>query len=293
LNLWILIADRISGLSSGRRDTTQAILLGLVQGPAELLPISSSAHLTMLPRLAGWDWERLDPELRKSFEVALHGGAALALILVRRHEIADEMKRLDLRHAAILGLSFLPAAAAGLAFERTIESRLGGPRATAAGLIAGAVAMLAADRRPRRRGKGDANLGDGLALGVAQAAALIPGVSRNGATLTAARFRGFTRDQANLLSRTVALPVILGAVTLKGVRLARRRVTRRQRRFIALGVAASFVSTVASSRLIEQVERDRALAPYAIYRIALAGLILTRLGGSGSPAVQPVTPGRG
>lgn len=238
--------------------------------------MSSSAHLTMLPRLAGWDWERIDPELRKSFEVALHGGAALAMMVIRRNEIKAELKDFDLRHGAILALSFLPAAAAGLAFERTIESRLGGPRATAAGLILGGIAMALADRRPQTRGKGDATLADGLALGIAQAAALIPGVSRNGATLTAARLRGFTRDQANLLSRTVALPVILGAVGLKGTRLARRGISRRQRRWLGLGLATSFGSTVASNDLIDLIERDRALRPYALYRIALGLLILAR-----------------
>lgn len=244
----------------------------------------------MLPRLAGWDWERVDPELRKSFEIALHGGAALALMLVRRDEITAEMKSFDLRHGAILALSFLPAAVAGLAFERTIESRLGGPRSTAAGLILGGIAMALADRRPQTRGKGDANLADGLALGIAQAAALIPGVSRNGATLTAARMRGFSRDQANLLSRTVALPVILGAVGLKGTRLARRGITRRQRRWLGLGLVTSFGSTVASNDLIGLVERDRALRPYALYRIALGLLILAR-SGKGSRIRSAAAPG--
>ena len=106
--------------------------------------------------------------------------------------------------------------------ERQIERRLGGPRATAIGLLAGAAAMVLADRRPQRRGRGEAGAADGLALGVAQASALAPGVSRNGATLAAARWRGFSRDQANLLSRTVALPIIVGATALKGARLARR-----------------------------------------------------------------------
>lgn len=277
----------MSGLISGGSDTRQALTLGMVQGPAELLPVSSSAHLAMLPRLAGWDWERLDPELRKSFEVALHGGAALALVLVRRREIAGELRRLDLRHATILLLSFLPAAATGLGFERIIESRLGGPRITAAGLIAGGVAMILADRRPRWRGKGDATPADGLALGIAQAAALVPGVSRNGATLTAARMRGFTREQANLLSRTVALPVILGAVTLKGIRLVRRRISRREGKMIAIGFGASFLSTVAFNRLIGLVERDRALAPYGLYRIVFGGVILARLGHAGEHRPAP------
>lgn len=250
------------------------MILGLVQGPAELLPISSSAHLARLPEILGWDPDELDPELRKSFEIALHGGAALALLITRRAEIRSELGGFDQRRASVLLLSFLPAAAVGYRFERIIESRFGGARATAAGLILGGLAMALADRSPQVRGRGDADWKDGLALGVAQAAALIPGVSRNGATLTAARMRGFSRDQANLLSRTVALPVILGAVGLKGVRLLRRGVSRRQARWLGIGTATSFLSTMAATDLIRMVERDRALAPYAAYRIAFACLIL-------------------
>jgi undecaprenyl-diphosphatase len=118
---------------------------------------------------------------------------------------------------------------------------------------------------------------DGLALGIAQATALSPGVSRNGATLAAARWRRFTREHANLLSRTVALPVIVGATLLKGIRLRRRPLDAGVRRAMAAGAAASFASTLASQRLIQLVERDRALWPYAVYRCALAGVVLARL----------------
>jgi undecaprenyl-diphosphatase len=137
--------------------------------------------------------------------------------------------------------------------------------------------MLLADRRPQQRGRGDATLADGLALGVAQAAALAPGVSRNGITLAAARWRRFSRDQANLLSRTVALPIIVGATGLKGVRLARRGASPELRRSLAIGIVASFASTLASQRLIGLIERDRALWPYAAYRAALAAAVLAKL----------------
>jgi undecaprenyl-diphosphatase len=256
----------------------RALVLGAVQGPAELLPVSSSAHLSLLPWLARWPWDRLDPEARKSFEVALHAGAAGALLIGQRRLIAQELRDFDRRRALVVALSFVPPAIVGYGFERQIEGRLGGPRSTAMGLVAGAVAMAIADRSPQERGPGDATPWDGLALGLAQATALAPGVSRNGATLAAARWRRFTREHANLLSRTVALPVIVGATLLKGARLRRRGTSPGLRRAMATGVAASFASTLASQKLIAQVERDRALWPYAAYRLGLAATVLYRLG---------------
>jgi undecaprenyl-diphosphatase len=256
---------------------SRAIVLGAVQGPAELLPVSSSAHLTLIPWLAGWDDAGRDPELQKSFEVSLHAGAAAALLVGQRQVIAGELRSLDARKASVLALSFLPPALCGLVLERPIERRLGGPLSTAVGLLAGAAAMVAADRRPQLRDRGHATAVDGLALGLAQAAALVPGISRNGATLTAARWRGFTRQHSNMLSRTVALPVILGAAVLKGARLRRRGLPRSQRTGFAAGTATSFASTLASQALIRLVERDSALWPYAVYRAGLASVILTRM----------------
>jgi undecaprenyl-diphosphatase len=272
----------LSGGADGAIPAARAIALGIVQGPAELLPVSSSAHIVLVPWLAGWDWERLDPEVRKSFEVALHGGAALALLIGQRETILAELRCFDGRRGLLLGLSFLPAAVVGYTLERPIEQRLGGPKATAIGLLAGAAAMLVADTRPQRRGQGEATVADGLALGVAQAGALAPGVSRNGITLAAARWRGFSRDQANLLSRTIALPIIVGATLLKGGRLRRRGASPQLRRSMAIGVAASFASTLASQRLIHLVERDKALWPYAAYRAGLALAVLLKLRGSGA-----------
>ncbi len=263
-----------------------AVALGIVQGPAELLPVSSSAHIVLVPWLAGWRWERLDPEDRKSFEVALHAGTAAALLLGQRQVIAAELRAFDLRRASVLALSFLPAAIIGYVWERSIERRLGGPRATASGLLIGAGLMVAADTRPQLRGRGEAGLLDGLALGIAQAAALAPGVSRNGATLAVSRWRGFSRDQANLLSRTVALPIIVGASALKGARLRARGVSPELRRSLAIGATASFASTLASQRLIRLVERDRALWPYAAYRILVAAFVLHRLRRRPRPAAD-------
>jgi undecaprenyl-diphosphatase len=272
-----LLRHRRSVARRGGIPGYRAALLGVVQGPAELLPVSSSAHIVLVPWLLGWDWDEVDAELRKSFEVALHTGAAAALLVGQRREIAAELRDFDARRAGLLTLSFLPAAVVGYGFERQIEERLGGPRATAFGLLAGAAAMLVADRRPQLRGRGDAGAADSLALGLAQATALAPGVSRNGVTLAAARWRRFSRQQANLMSRTIALPIIVGATGLKGGRLLHRGTTPELRRALAIGLGASFASTLASQGLIGLVERDRALWPYAAYRVALATAVLAKL----------------
>jgi undecaprenyl-diphosphatase len=263
--------------ADGALPARRAAALGVVQGPAELLPVSSSAHIVLLPWLAGWRWDDLDPEVRKSFEVALHAGTAAALLIGQRREIAAELRSFDRHRALLLALSFLPAAVVGYAFERQIERRLGGPRSTALGLIAGSAAMVAADTRPQSRGRGEATPTDGFWLGVAQAAALAPGVSRNGITLAAARWRRFSRDQANLLSRTIALPIIVGATALKGARLWQRGASPALCRTMAIGGGASFASTLVSQRLIRLVERDKALWPYAAYRTGLAAAVLAKL----------------
>jgi undecaprenyl-diphosphatase len=229
---------------------TEAIALGLLQGPAELLPISSSAHVGLaLDRLG------VEGAARKEFEVALHAGSALALITPRR-------LRWEFLFAATA-----PPAVAGLAFERVIEERLGTPRSIGLGLVAGSIAMLLADRTPPHRRS--SNWVDGAWLGAAQAAALIPGVSRSGATRAAARLRGFDREAAAELSREVALPVLAGATALKGARLIARRPGRETVALLALGAAAATLSTAATLRV-----RESALKPWAVYRLALAVVIV-------------------
>jgi undecaprenyl-diphosphatase len=258
-----------------------AVALGLLQGPTELLPVSSSGHTALLPWLAGWPYAELDGELRKSFEVALHAGAGLALAIDMRGQLLEEITRMDRRRAAVLALSLGPPTLAGFALRARIERLLGGPRSIAVGLAAGAVAMAVADARAAGsdgRACDDARAADGLALGLAQAGALIPGVSRNGATLTAARARGFGREDAHALSWNVALPVIVGASVLKGGRLLSHGVPRRARAGLALGGASAFVSTLASVRALRGSAREgRSLLPYAVYRCLLAGAVAIRL----------------
>jgi undecaprenyl-diphosphatase len=261
----------------GRLRVGQALALGILHGPAELLPISSSGHVALVPWLLRWDYEQLDDELRKSFEVALHAGTAAALMITLRDEVDEAVRGLNARRLTLIALSFAPPALVGYTLERQIESSFGTPTTIAVALVAGAIAMALSDRAPQERSHEQAGALDALWLGVAQACALVPGVSRNGATLAAARLARFTREDANRLSRHAALPVIAGATLLKGVRLRRRGLPPDAAFVFAVGAGGAFVSTLFSTWVIRQVERDRSLAPYALYRIALAGVVAKRL----------------
>src|SRR4051795_3392291 len=108
-------------------ELSHALALGVLHGPAKLLPISSSGHIELVPWLLGWSYAELDGELRKAFEVALHAGTAAALLLALRHEVGDAVRRFDSRTAGLVAGSFAPPAVVGLAFERPIERRVGGP----------------------------------------------------------------------------------------------------------------------------------------------------------------------
>jgi undecaprenyl-diphosphatase len=264
-----------------------AVALGVLHGPAELLPISSSAHTTLLPWLLDWPYARLDGQQRKAFEVALHAGAGAALAIHLRRELVGELSGLDARRLLVIALALAPPALVGYVLERPIGQRLGAPRSIAAGLAVGAVAMALADARrgaaadgrpnPPQKHARDARARDGLALGLAQAAALIPGVSRNGATLTAARARGFSRSAAQTLSWHAGLPVIAGASVLEGARTRHGGATREERLAQLTGAASAFASTLAVARLLRRRLRDgQALWPYALYRAVLAALIVWR-----------------
>lgn len=272
-----------------------ALLLGAVQGPTELLPVSSSAHIALLARAVGatrpavadaarYDIERYDTELYDALEVALHGGAALALLLAGRDELRRALREATPSRFAAGVLAAAPPALVGWLLERKGATRVPGPRRIATGLALGGVAMGLADRRPQVRALADVGPRDGLALGVAQALALLPGVSRNGATLTAARARRFERRDAQALSWRVGLPVLLGATGLRAQRLWRGGgPTPAARRMLAVGVGASFASTLASAGVLRGAGPAGTLLPFAFYRVALATLVVRRCGEPSPP----------
>jgi undecaprenyl-diphosphatase len=289
-----------------------ALILGLLHGPTELLAVSSSAHTTLVPWLAGWPYQQLDPRLRKSFEVALHAGTAAALLLrppsQDRSQAGNEgtapfaaatttpdperrppRRRLGTRLGfAIAALA--PPALAGYAFGEQIERRLGTPTKIAYGMLGGSAAMagaevyrkwhahFASDTTAVRIDATRPTASDGLALGAAQALALIPGVSRSGATLAAARARGFSRQDADRLSWTVGLPVIAAANMLQGTRLMRQQARADTPHAavvpLAVGAASAFLSTLASSKALNRRRRTRLLAACILYRGALAAHVI-------------------
>jgi undecaprenyl-diphosphatase len=238
--------------------------------------VSSSGHLALF-------LDRGDPDLsgdsRKSFEVALHAGSApvLAAVALRAGRRAGE--GVD---PVGLALTLLPPVAAGFALEGPIERRLGGLRSVGLAQIAAGAALVLADRRPHDRDEADA--GDHLAVGVGQAIALVPGVSRFGAALTAARLRGLSRRASVRLGLTAAAPVTLGAVALKGMRAARAGGTGERVAPVLAGAAAAFASAAAASPLVERLERAGSYAPLAAYRIGLGALALAIAGRPGPVA---------
>jgi undecaprenyl-diphosphatase len=247
-----------------RLPLAHAIALGALHGPAELVPVSSSAHVALIPQLLGWPSARLDDDLRKAFEVALHAGTLGGLlVLVPRPS------------AAWAVVATAPAAVVGFTLEGPIERRLGGVRATAAGLVAGALVLLWADRAAGEgaRRADAATLGDAAVLGIAQACALWPGISRLGLTVAAARLRGFDREAAFDLGRRAGLPVIAGATGLKAWRLARNPPAPEVRAAFAAGMAAALGATLACAPL----RRATSVAVPAAERVALAALALRRL----------------
>jgi len=183
---------------------------------AEVHPVSSSAQLTLLPWLLGWE----PPADRTRFAAGLHAGSAVGLALALRQDLAH----LGTTDAGRLVLATVPAAAVGAVAHDAVERRLGRPGPTAALLALGGLALWWADRRDgRRTGRRDGGRtgwtgGDVAAAAVAQVPALAPGVSRTGATLTALRARGLDRASAYRLSLLLSLPVTAGAAALTAVR---------------------------------------------------------------------------
>jgi undecaprenyl-diphosphatase len=244
----------------------RAAALGALQGVTEVLPVSSSAHLALLPWWRRWP---ADPS-RTTLAAGLHAGSALGIAVALRRDLRELTRTRDgWRTIAMVGVASLPAAAVGRVVDDAVEHRLGRP-AQLAGLVAGAGMVLAwADRRPATRAVGPV---DAVVAGVAQVAALVPGVSRGGATLTALRLRGVDRRAATRFSLLMSLPVTVGAAGLTLVR-ADRALLREVATPLAVGVPISAAVAQAA------VSRVSAAPPLvlALYRLGLGAAVAAEL----------------
>ena len=219
--------------------------------------------MELVPRVLNWDYAGLAPDVRKTFEVALHAGSAPAVfVALRRHGLGQ------LRH---LALTLVPPALVGALFEDAVERRLGNVASVCTAQVAAGVALLLADTAPERRDSPDAV--DHVAVGLAQVAALAPGVSRSGAVLTAARCRGLSRSASMVLSLRAAVPVTLAAGALKAFRVARKPLAPELRAPLAVGWAAALISALASLPLLPLLERPAPLRALAGYRIVLGATL--------------------
>jgi undecaprenyl-diphosphatase len=207
----------------------QAFVLGVVQGATELLPISSSGHLVLVPWLGDWTYLEQHDDFNHTFDVALHLGTMLAVGGYFFHELVAMVRAFfhtlrtrrletpDERLAWIVLVATIPAGVIGLALEDTITAHLGEPWQIAILLAVFAGLLWLVDRRPATRDAHELSLKEGLAVGVAQALALAPGVSRSGITISAGRLFRLDRDAAARLSFLLLVPTVLGAVLLKGL----------------------------------------------------------------------------
>lgn len=264
-----------------------AIVLGLVQGLAEFLPISSSGHLLLVPWLFGWDDFANHPELQKAFDVALHLGTVVAVIgyfwkdlivyvregarlLWRREKPVNAEGRL----AWLLVLSSVPAAAVGAIGEEYIDSKLGTPVLIAISLIVFGLLLAWADRREGTRSMDDFTGADALKIGAAQVLALNPGTSRSGITMTAARYIGFSRDAAARASFLMAIPVTIGAVAYKMAKLLSDGIPPGFGLPMIVGIITSGISGWIAVWGTLKLIRTRSFMPFVVYRVGLGVLVL-------------------
>ena len=267
-----------------------ALVLGLVQGLSEFLPISSSGHLLLVPWFFGWKDFADTPagiSVEKAFDVALHLGTLVAAIAYFRRDITvyvregtrlvarrEQPASAEGRLAWLLVVSALPAAVVGALFEKSIDNRLGTPTLIAASLIVFGLLLGYVDRRAGARTLNDYTRRDAVLVGAAQVLALNPGTSRSGITMTAGRFLGFDRDSAARASFLMSLPVTAGAVAYKGLKLLKDGIPHGLAVPMVVGILTSGIAGwVAVWGTLKWV-RTRSFTPFVIYRIVLGVAVL-------------------
>ena len=276
------VGDDADALTNG-----QALVLGIVQGLTELLPISSSGHLILVPWAAEWTYLEQNDRFNQTFDVALHLGTLVAVAayfwgdvvrLVRawvgsvaRRNIASS----DERIAWFVLVATIPAGLAGLLGADLIADNLGEPSQILILLAGGALLLFWADRSPQTRGMGDLGLRHAVVMGLAQAFALAPGVSRSGITITAGRFMRLDRDSAARFSFYLLLPTVLGAVLLKGVQdVLLGDLPDGWRGPFVVGTLAALGSGLLAIEWLLGYVRRHTYGVFVVYRLVVAALVL-------------------
>jgi undecaprenyl-diphosphatase len=281
----------LTALGVGDRADTlpnwQALVLGLVQGATELLPISSSGHLILVPWLFDWEYLKEHESFNQTFDVALHLGTLVAVVAYFARDIGilfaawvrsigrRRIETPDERIAWFVVVATIPAAIAGFLGEDLLADHLGEPWQIAILLSAFGILLWWADRRAATREMGDLGLRAAAGMGLAQCLALMPGVSRSGITITAGRLFGLDRDSAARFSFLLLIPTVLGAVLLKGVKdvLLGELPAGWEGPFLVGTLAAAGSGLLAISALLGYVRRhDYSL--FAVYRVLVAAIVL-------------------
>jgi undecaprenyl-diphosphatase len=264
-----------------------AIVLGIVQGLSEFLPISSSGHLILVPELFDWTELTRRPSLNKTFDVALHVGTFVGAAWYFRNDLARyvaaawrslrhrAIRSVDERMAWLLLVSAIPGAIVGATLEGVIEDHLGQPVLIGVMLIVFGVVLLLADRLPEGRHQDDFRLRDALLMGTAQAVALQPGVSRSGITISMGRWLAFDRGAAARLSFLMSLPIIAGAGLFKGLEVVRDGgIPDNYVAPFLWGMLAAAISAFIVIALLLKFLQTHTFTPFVIYRIAAGAAVI-------------------
>ncbi len=266
-------------------DLLHAALLGLIQGATEVLPISSSGHLILIPRLLGW------PDSGLTFDVALHFGTFLAIFFYFRRDVVTlvqdaltgfyqpgEQKRLRLPWMIVL--ASVPAAVVGKTLEEPIEALFrSSPLMIALMLMVFGLGLGLSDRYGRQlHDVASITLGSALLIGCFQCLALVPGVSRSGITITAGLLLSLSRSDAARFSFLLSLPIVFGAALLKGIHLLKHGIEPGMAAPMLVGMAVSAAVGYLSVAFLLKFVQKSTLWPFVWYRLAAGGAVLLLLG---------------
>ena len=271
----------------------EALLLGIVQGLTEFLPISSSGHLILVPWLQSYTFLQENPEFNKTFDVALHAGTLIAAIAYFRNEVVAlirgfleaarqrAIETTEQRLSVAIAVGTIPAVIAGGLGSSFIDEHLGEPWMIAIQLIIFGALLAWADRMPQRRNLENTGVRDGWYIGLAQVLSLAPGTSRSGITITAARWLGLDRDSAARFSFLLLIPAVAGATIYKAYTAIEEGLPPDVAEPMVVGTIAAAVSGYLAISFLLRLLRTTSYHPFVLYRyvvgIAVLLIIATNL----------------